>query len=333
MFAFAIWDQNKRQLFCARDRLGIKPFYYFWDGRVFAFASEIKALLQHPEISARVQRAVASRVPGLRLYQRRRDSVQGHPQAHARAYPDAELRPALRKLEIKQYWDAPCPTEFEQRPDEEWIAECRTRLEEVVRMRLMSDVPLGMFLSGGVDSSAIAALIKRMADGPVKTFSVGYSESKFSELSEARQVAEQIGTDHHEVHRLHGRVLQRPAAAGVARRRTDHLAIQRLALLRFEAGARTGESRPDRRGQRRTVWRLRPLPLFPAQPAMDARLSRRSQRRSRRDSERRGGLATAFGFDSAKARTHGSRTRCQHRIAVPEQLLLRVRARKSNSDC
>ena len=102
-------------------------------------------------------------------------------------------------LEIKQYWDAPCPTEFEERPDSEWIAECRSRLEEVVRMRLMSDVPLGMFLSGGVDSSAIAALIKRMTTGPVKTFSVGYRESRFSELSEARQVAEQIGTDHHEV--------------------------------------------------------------------------------------------------------------------------------------
>jgi asparagine synthase (glutamine-hydrolysing) len=103
------------------------------------------------------------------------------------------------KLEIKHYWDAPCPTEFEDRPDQEWISECRSRLEEVVRMRLMSDVPLGMFLSGGVDSSAIAAIIKKQASGPVKTFSVGYSESSFSELSEARQVAEQIGTDHHEV--------------------------------------------------------------------------------------------------------------------------------------
>ena len=102
-------------------------------------------------------------------------------------------------LEIKQYWDAPCPSEFEDRPESEWVAECRANLEEVVRMRLMSDVPLGMFLSGGVDSSAIAALIKRMTTGPVKTFSVGYSESRFSELSEARQVAELIGTDHHEV--------------------------------------------------------------------------------------------------------------------------------------
>ena len=81
----------------------------------------------------------------------------------------------------------------------EWIAECRTRLEEAVRMRLMSDVPLGMFLSGGVDSSAIAAHYQAHDRGPVKTFAVGYGEADFSELTYARQVAERIGTDHHEV--------------------------------------------------------------------------------------------------------------------------------------
>ena len=198
MFSYVIWDQNRRQLFCVRDRLGIKPFYYFWDGRLFAFASEIKALLQHPGISARFHDALL-------------------PEYLAFGYTsgDETLFAGIRKLgpgrtltltcgpapalEIKQYWEAPCPTSFDDRPDHEWIAECRSRLEQVVRMRLMSDVPLGMFLSGGVDSSAIAAIIKRQADGPVKTFSVGYSESRFSELSEARQVAQQIGTDHHEV--------------------------------------------------------------------------------------------------------------------------------------
>ena len=198
MFAFAIWDQTHRRLFCARDRLGIKPFYYYWDGRLFAFASEIKALLRHPDIRTE---------PNERLI----------PEYLAFGYNSGEetLFAGIRKLmpghtltfscgsdpslQIKQYWDAPCPTQFDDRPDSEWIAECRSRLEEVVRMRLMSDVPLGMFLSGGVDSSAIAAIIKRQTSGPVKTFSVGYSESRFSELSEARQLAEQIGTDHHEV--------------------------------------------------------------------------------------------------------------------------------------
>jgi asparagine synthase (glutamine-hydrolysing) len=198
MFAYAIWDQNRKQLFCVRDRLGIKPFYYFWNGRLFAFASEIKVLLEHPEIGTEFN-----------------DSLLPEYLAFGYASGEETMFAGIRKLmpghtltltcgdrpsiEIKQYWDAPCPTQFEDRSDREWIADCRSRLEEVVRMRLMSDVPLGMFLSGGVDSSAIAAIIKKQASGPVKTFSVGYSESRFSELSEARQVAEQIGTDHHEV--------------------------------------------------------------------------------------------------------------------------------------
>ena len=198
MFSYAIWDQNRRQLFCARDRLGIKPFYYFWNGRLFAFASEIKVLLEHPDISTEFNDKLLPEYLAFgyisgeeTLFAGIRKLMPGHTLTLTCGETPS--------LEIKQYWDAPCPTEFEDRADSEWIGDCRTRLEEVVRMRLMSDVPLGMFLSGGVDSSAIAALIKRMTDGPVKTFSVGYSESRFSELSEARQVAKLIGTDHHEV--------------------------------------------------------------------------------------------------------------------------------------
>ena len=198
MFAFAIWDDVHKQLFCARDRLGIKPFYYYRDRRLFAFASEIKALLQHPDIRTEANEKLIPEYLAFgynsdeeTLYAGIRKLMPGHTLTlTCGSHPS---------LEIRQYWDAPCPREFHTRPDFEWIAECRSRLEEVVRMRLMSDVPLGMFLSGGVDSSAIAALIKRMTTGRVKTFSVGYSESRFSELSEARQVAEQIGTDHHEV--------------------------------------------------------------------------------------------------------------------------------------
>lgn len=198
MFAYAIWDQNRRRLFCARDRLGIKPFYYYWDGRLFAFASEIKALLEHPEISPQFKDALLPEYLAFgyasgeeTLFSGIRKLMPGHTLTLTCG--------PTPKLEIKQYWEAPCPSQFDDRPDREWISECRSRLEEVVRMRLMSDVPLGMFLSGGVDSSAIAAIIKRQASGPVKTFSVGYNESRFSELSEARQVADQIGTDHHEV--------------------------------------------------------------------------------------------------------------------------------------
>jgi asparagine synthase (glutamine-hydrolysing) len=105
----------------------------------------------------------------------------------------------IPQLQIRQYWDIPAGMESEARDDESWIRECRERLEETVRMRLMADVPLGMFLSGGLDSSAIAALIRRQSDGDVKTFSVGYEEAPYSELGYAREVARRIGTDHHEV--------------------------------------------------------------------------------------------------------------------------------------
>jgi len=198
MFAFAIWDQAHKRLFCARDRLGIKPFYYYWDGVNFAFASEIKALLLHPGIRTQANESLLPEYLAFGYNSGEKTLFAGI----RKLMPGHTLTLTCGRsptLEIKQYWDAPCPAEFEERPDSDWIAQCRSRLEEVVRMRLMSDVPLGMFLSGGVDSSAIAALIKRMTTGPVKTFSVGYRESRFSELSEARQVAEQIGTDHHEV--------------------------------------------------------------------------------------------------------------------------------------
>ena len=198
MFAYALWDEKRQQLLCVRDRLGIKPFYYYWDGRLFAFASEIKSLLEHPEIRTGINDALLPEYLAFgycsseeTLFRGIRKLMPGHTLTLT-----CGREP---RLAIKQYWDAPCPTQFDDRPESEWIKDCRGRLEEVVRMRLMSDVPLGMFLSGGVDSSSIAAIIKRQADGPVKTFSVGYRETQYSELSEARQVAERIGTDHHEV--------------------------------------------------------------------------------------------------------------------------------------
>ncbi len=200
MFAFAIWDRSRQTLFCARDRLGIKPFYYFWNGRLFAFASEMKALLRHPAISTALNEAQVSEYLAFgygsgedTLFKDIRKLMPGHTL-------ELDAREESPRLRIQQYWDVPKPpTREERRDDREWIEECRARLEETVRMRLMSDVPLGMFLSGGVDSSAIAALMKRMTGSPVKTFSVGYAEREFSELDYARQVSEMIGSAHHEV--------------------------------------------------------------------------------------------------------------------------------------
>jgi asparagine synthase (glutamine-hydrolysing) len=201
MFAFAIWDANTQKLFCARDRLGKKPLYYYATDKLFAFASEIKALLQHPAISAELNEQVLPEYFSIgysnseqTLYKGIRKLMPGH-------WMEVDFRSGRIAVRTSEYWQLPFASGDQQprRDDREWIEECRQRIEETVRMRLMSDVPLGMFLSGGLDSSSIAALMTRMVDGPVKTFSVGYAEEAYSELGYAREVAEHIGTDHHEV--------------------------------------------------------------------------------------------------------------------------------------
>jgi len=199
MFAFAIWDAAAKTLFCARDRLGIKPFYYFWDGKLFAFASEIKALLMHPAISARLDERQIPEYLSFGYISSEATLFGGIQKLMPGHWLRLKVGEGTAQLEIQPYWDPPCPEGFESRSDRDWIDECRSRVEETVRMRLMSDVPLGMFLSGGVDSSAIAALVKRMVPGPVETFSVGYKEREYSELHFSRQVAEALGTKHFEV--------------------------------------------------------------------------------------------------------------------------------------
>jgi len=198
MFSFALWDAEARRLFCARDRLGKKPFYYYYDGRLFAFASEIKALLAHPEIRAALDESTLPEYLTFGYISDERTMFSGIRKlmpGHLLTL-DAGEEPTLS---VRQYWDIPAAGAEEDRSDESWIRECRERLEETVRMRLMSDVPLGIFLSGGLDSSAIAALVRRQAAGPVKTFSVGYREAPYSELTHARRVAESIRTEHREV--------------------------------------------------------------------------------------------------------------------------------------
>lgn len=201
MFAFAIWDSRANTLFAARDRFGIKPFYYFWDGRLFAFASEIKALLEHPAISPTMEKEVLPEYLSFGYVSEERTLFRGIRKLMPGHHLTVRLGGAQPTLRIEPYWDMPLPDGEPSSPhdDSYWITETRRRLEETVRMRLMSDVPLGMFLSGGLDSSAIAALIKRMVPGPVKTFSVGYEEARYSELGYAAQVARTIGTEHHEV--------------------------------------------------------------------------------------------------------------------------------------
>jgi len=199
MFAFAIWDRNQQKLFCARDRVGKKPFYYWWDGRVFVFGSEIKAVLEHPAVSVQPEESLFAEYLAFgytsdeqTLFRGVRKLLPGH-------CLELRLKPEGPELEVRQYWEIPAGGPAEGRPDAEWIRECRQRLESSVEMRLMSDVPLGMFLSGGLDSSTIAALMKRQTTAPVKTFAVGYAETQYSELGYASQVAAAIGTDHRDV--------------------------------------------------------------------------------------------------------------------------------------
>lgn len=197
MFAFAVWDRGKRELFCARDRLGIKPFYYFFDGQVFVFASEIKAILEHPDVSIQCNGDVLPEHLAFGYCSDERTLFRGIRKlmpGHYLRISQADFQP-----KIVRYWNPPTHKSTRNRPAGDWIAETRTRLEAVVESHLMSDVPLGMFLSGGLDSSAIAAIMQRKLGTPAKTFAVGYAEQRYSELPWAHTVAAAIGTDHHEV--------------------------------------------------------------------------------------------------------------------------------------
>jgi asparagine synthase (glutamine-hydrolysing) len=197
MFAFAIWDAKRQQLFIARDRLGVKPLYYAHldDGSLF-FASEIKAIFQanalKPEINF-----------GLLPDYLANHATSGEETLYRgvkRLLPGHTLTWKDGRVEIKKYWDVSfAKVKEDGRSDADYIAEWRELFQTSVRLRLMADVPLGMFLSGGIDSSAIAAVMSRMVDEPIKTFSVAFAEREANELSYARLVAEAYKTNHHEV--------------------------------------------------------------------------------------------------------------------------------------
>jgi asparagine synthase (glutamine-hydrolysing) len=196
MFAFVIWDRRKRVLFAARDRLGIKPLYYRWDGRAFLFGSEIKAILAYPGVAAEFNRGSLAEylafgyITGPQtMFTGVRKLMPGH---FLELAEQGEPR-------IERYWDLTTEADQEPRPREYYVRAYRELLDGAVSSHLMSDVPLGVFLSGGLDSSAIAALTRQACGDRIQTFSVGYGEEAFSELGYAREVAEHIGSEHHEV--------------------------------------------------------------------------------------------------------------------------------------
>jgi asparagine synthase (glutamine-hydrolysing) len=199
MFAFAVWDETKRELFVARDRLGVKPLYYVYtaDGSLY-FASEIKALLEARAVRAGLNfRALPDYLAnhGTSADETLFEGVKRLPPGHWLRWREDG------RLEIKKYWDVSYARGAEDggRRDEDLIAEWSELFRTSVRLRLMADVPLGMFLSGGIDSSAIAAVMSGMVSEPIKTFSVAFAEREANELAYARMVAEKFGTDHHEV--------------------------------------------------------------------------------------------------------------------------------------
>jgi asparagine synthase (glutamine-hydrolysing) len=195
MFAFALWDGRRRMLLLARDRLGIKPLYYAEVGGRLLFASELKAILQIPEIERSLSFSALNRV----------FTAMCTPCAESIVAGVRKLEPgclltatAGRGARVERYWEP----RF-RRPaagsEDDLVEELRARLDESVRLHLVSDVPVGAFLSGGIDSSAVVGTMARIAGGRLKTFSIGFAEQEFSELSAARQVARRFGTDHHEL--------------------------------------------------------------------------------------------------------------------------------------
>jgi asparagine synthase (glutamine-hydrolysing) len=200
MFAFAIWDKRKQLLLLVRDRMGIKPLYYCLKGDNFIFASEPKALFQYPGLDARPS------VEGIWHYL----TYRSVPAPGTLFEGITKLRPGYmllvtqKRCTEKCYWDIPLNPEsskrsYKGRKAKDVSEELESLLLRTVKSHLISDVPLGAFLSGGVDSSLIVAMMSKLTNVPVRTYSVGFCNYAFSELPYAKVVAEQYKTDHHEL--------------------------------------------------------------------------------------------------------------------------------------
>ncbi len=201
MFAFAIWDERKRQLFLARDRFGVKPIYYYDDGEIFAFASEIKALLTHPRIKARTGLNPEALLDYINFQYCLGDKTFFRNIKRLEPGHWLLVDEASGKVTVQQWWDLDySDARVDHKHDEDYFAEKLLMiLEDAVRIELRSDVPVGAHLSGGVDSSTVASLAASLLGTPISTFSGGFQDGKeFDETPYARMVAEQIGADHHE---------------------------------------------------------------------------------------------------------------------------------------
>lgn len=198
MFGFALWDARRQRLLLGRDRLGIKPIYYANDGRRLAFATEAKALLELPGFTPRIDPTALESYLQLGYVAAPRSIF-----ADISKLPPATLMVAAQgRIERHTYWTMPETVDCEF-SEEGWVSAVRDQIERSVRMQMVSDVPIGAFLSGGLDSSAVVGFMARHSERPIKTYSIGFGGSGaddfYNELPYARRVAELFGTDHHEI--------------------------------------------------------------------------------------------------------------------------------------
>lgn len=216
MFAFAVWDSRRGELFISRDRLGKKPLYYYYSADQFIFASEIKSILQYPEIQINLDFNSLkdyfnySYIPSPKTIY---EAIHKLPPAHSiivkllkfsggsninDSYGSIINSSHVLKISRKKYWDLHFKPDYSKNITD-WKNELEEKLIDAVRLRLVSDVPLGAFLSGGIDSSSIVALMCGLMSSPVKTFSIGFDDQITNELKFARIVSERFKTDHHEM--------------------------------------------------------------------------------------------------------------------------------------
>jgi asparagine synthase (glutamine-hydrolysing) len=207
MFAFALWDKRERVLHLVRDRLGIKPLYCGWQDKTFLFGSELKALRAHPAFSPEINRGALALylrfgyIPyPYSIYQ----GIWKLPPGHilslpAGAHPSSELSPTASYWSAKEVYETGAADPFRGSTPEA-IEELDRLLRQSIRLRMIADVPLGAFLSGGIDSSTVVALMQAQSHRPVKTFTIGFHEQKFNEAAHAKAVAAHLGTDHTELY-------------------------------------------------------------------------------------------------------------------------------------